>query len=207
MKIEAVETSYARWAPIYDKTFGAATNAGRNRAVEYINAHSGSVLEVGVGTGLSLEHYKSDLQVTGIDFSEQMLAKAQSKVGRMGLGHVVALKQMDARALDFPDNSFDTIAAMHVLSVVPEPERVMSEIARVLKPGGCVVITNHFVRTQGVLAFLERISAPFANVLGWHSDFKLETVLQERSLELELNKPLPPLGMMTFLVLRKSKAS
>ncbi len=204
MDIEAVELSYARWAPVYDKTFGFMTNVGRRRAVEYINTLSGSVLEVGVGTGLSLQHYKPDLQVTGIDFSAQMLAKAKDKVQLLGLKHVAALRQMDARTLQFPDNSFGTIAAMHVLSVVPEPQRVMSEIARVLRPGGRAVITNHFVRTKGVLAFLERISAPFANTIGWHSDFDIETVLQERTLKLGAQRPLPPLGMMTFLVLSKS---
>lgn len=204
MDIEAVQTSYARWAPVYDRTFGAVTNIGRRRAVEYINGLRGSVLEVGVGTGLSLQHYKPDLQVTGIDFSAEMLAKAQRKVECLHLDQVVALRQMDARTLDFPDNCFDTVATMQVLSVVPEPERVMSEIARVLKPGGKVVITNHFMRTKGTLALLERISAPFANIIGWHSDFAIETVLQEPTLTVEEQKTLPPLGMMTFLVLSKT---
>lgn len=204
MDIDTVKNSYARWAPIYDRTFGAATNVGRRRAVEYINARGGSVLEVGVGTGLSLGHYRPGMQVTGIDFSEEMLAKARTKVTEMGLRQVVALRQMDARALDFPDASFDTVVAMHVLSVVPEPERVMAEIARVCKPGGKVVITNHFQSTSGPLAALERVSAPFSNVLGWHSDFAIETVLGEPSLSVEERKPLPPLGMMTFLVLRKA---
>ncbi|NQY60785.1 class I SAM-dependent methyltransferase [Cognatishimia sp.] len=206
MEIEAVQTSYARWAPVYDRTFGAITNVGRRRAVRYINGLHGTVLEVGVGTGLSLPHYKSDLQVTGIDFSTDMLAKAQAKVQQLNLQHVAELRQMDARVLDFSDASFDTVAAMHVLSVVPEPENVMAEIARVLKPGGRVVITNHFVRKRGFLAFLERISAPFANVLGWHSDFELETILQESSLAVEEQGPLPPLGMMTFIVLQKAGA-
>lgn len=203
MDIEAVQISYARWAPVYDKTFGAVTNVGRRRAVEYINNLTGTVLEVGVGTGLSLQHYKPELQVTGIDFSSEMLAKARARVERMNLNQVVALRQMDARTLDFPNGSFDTIAAMHVLSVVPDPKKVMAEISRVLKPGGRVVITNHFVRTKGMLAFLEKISAPFADIIGWHSDFKIETVLQEQTLAVEEQKSLPPLGMMTFLVLTK----
>ena len=152
-----------------------------------------------------MQHYKSELQVTGIDFSVQMLAKAQAKVQRLELENVVALKQMDARTLEFPDKSFDTVAAMHVLSVVPEPERVMSEIARVLKPGGRVVISNHFVHTKGLLAFLEKVTAPFANTIGWHSDFEIETVLKERKLAVDMRKPLPPLGMMTFLVLVKTE--
>lgn len=206
LKIDAVQTSYARWAPVYDKTFGAVTNVGRRRAVRYINGLQGAVLEVGVGTGLSLPHYKPDLQVTGIDFSRDMLAKAQAKVEQLNLKHVAELRQMDARVLDFSDASFDTVAAMHVLSVVPEPEKVMAEIARVLKPGGRVVITNHFVRKRGFLAFLERISSPFANVLGWHSDFELETILQEPSLAVQEQGSLPPLGMMTFIVLQKSGA-
>ncbi|WP_170386176.1 class I SAM-dependent methyltransferase [Ruegeria atlantica] len=205
MDIKAVQTSYARWAPIYDKTFGAITNVGRQHAVDYINRHPGKVLEVGVGTGLSLENYGPETQVAGIDFSEDMLQKARDKVSNMSLSHVAELRQMDARALDFPDNHFDTVAAMHVLSVVPEPEKVMAEIARVCKPGGRVVITNHFQRKRGLLASLERIFAPLANTIGWHSDFEIETVLQEDALAVEEQRPLPPLGMMTFLVLRKTE--
>ena len=203
MDLNAVESSYARWAPIYDLTFGAITNIGRRRAVHFINARGGSVLEVGVGTGLSLQHYHPELQVSGIDYSPEMLGKARAKVERLALRQVVALRQMDARALDFADDSFDTIAAMHVLSVVPEPERVMAEMARVCKPGGKIVITNHFVRTKGLLASLERIAAPFANLIGWHSDFPIETVLKQKGLSLEKQVRLPPMGMMTFLVLTK----
>lgn len=205
MELKAVQSSYARWAPIYDRTFGAVTNAGRRRVVNYINRRGGSVLEVGVGTGLSLPHYGADLRVTGIDFSTEMLAKAETRVAEMGLANVAGLRQMDARDLDFPDASFDTVAAMHVLSVVPEPQKVMAEIARVLKPGGEVVISNHFKSTQGVLASLEKISAPFANVLGWHSDFEIGTILGEETLSLKEQESLPPFGMMTFLVLKKAR--
>lgn len=204
MELNAVRNSYARWAPIYDQTFGRLTNAGRRRSVAYINQYTGTVLEVGVGTGLSLPHYKPDLAVTGIDFSEEMLDKARDKVRLRTLDHVTELRQMDARTLDFPDDHFDTVTAMHVLSVVPEPERVMSEIARVCKPGGQVVIANHFARERGFLAILERLTAPLENVLGWHSDFAIERVLQDPRLSVDLNRPHPPFGMMTFLVLRKA---
>lgn len=204
MELNAVKNSYARWAVFYDQTFGAATNAGRRRATSYINNRDGSVLEVGVGTGLALPHYSPHLDVTGIDFSEEMLAKARAKTREKGLDHVTELRQMDARFLDYPDSAFDTVAAMHVLSVVPEPERVMAEIARVCKPGGQVVITNHFARDKGFLAALERISAPLENILGWHSDFEIERVLQEPSLRIVEQGTLPPMGMMTFLVLEKS---
>lgn len=207
MKIESVQSSYARWAPIYDRTFGAITSAGRRRAVSEINRRAGEVLEVGVGTGLSLRHYGPEVRVTGIDFSEEMLAKARVKVAEMKLDQVVTLEQMDARSLDFPDNSFDTVVAMHVLSVVPEPEHVMKEIARVLKPGGKVVITNHFRRRDGALGLLEKLFAPLAEVIGWHSDFELDTVLGERTLTIEEQQPLPPLGMMTYLVLTKTEGA
>lgn len=203
MKIEAVESSYARWAPVYDRTFGAVTDVGRRRAVSFINDRKGHVLEVGVGTGLSLPHYGPEVRITGVDFSAEMLAKAQRKVDALDLKKRVDLQRMDARELAFENASFDTIAAMHVLSVVPEPEKVMAEIARVLKPGGKIVITNHFAKTTGVMAGLERVAAPMANLIGWHSDFKMDTILQEPSLQISELRKLPPLGMMTFLVLEK----
>lgn len=204
LELNAVKTSYARWAPIYDKTFGAITNVGRRTAVDYINAQdAGNVLEVGVGTGLSLPNYRHDLSVTGIDFSEDMLTRAQAKVDQRGLDHVQDLRQMDARSLNFLDASFDVVAAMHIISVVPEPERVMAEMARVCKPGGLIVITNHFARETGMLARIERLSAPFANLLGWHSDFELSTVLKQPNLTVLEQRSLPPMGMMTFLVLQK----
>lgn len=205
MELNAIKTSYARWAPVYDKTFGAITNVGRRAAVDYINAQEAeNVLEVGVGTGLALPNYRPGLAVTGIDFSEDMLAKAQAKVDRLDLKQVRHLTQMDARMLDFPDASFDVVAAMHILSVVPEPERVMAEMARVCQPGGLIVITNHFARQTGLLARIERLTAPFANLLGWHSDFEISTVLKQADLSVIEQKPLPPMGMMTFLAMRKT---
>jgi phosphatidylethanolamine/phosphatidyl-N-methylethanolamine N-methyltransferase len=154
---------------------------------------------------LVLPNYRSDLDVSGIDFSGDMLAKAQAKVDLLGLDHVKSLRQMDARNLDFDDASFDVAAAMHIISVVPEPERVMAEMTRVCKPGGLIVITNHFARDTGILAWIERRTAPFANLLGWHSDFEINTVLKQPELAVIEQKPLPPMGMMTFLVLRKEQ--
>ncbi len=204
MDLDAVKVSYARWAPIYDRSFGAVTNRGRRQVVRYISQNPGRVLEVGVGTGLALPHYSPEMEVIGIDFSEEMLAKASAKVERFGLTHVKALQQMDARELAFPDDHFDTVTAMHVLSVVPQPERVMAEMVRVCKPGGQVVISNHFARDKGVLAVLERLAVPLEKLLGWHSDFPIDAVMQEAALQLIEKKPLPPFGMMTFLAFRKA---
>lgn len=203
MDLKAVQTSYARWAPIYDKTFGAVTNAGRRRATDFVTGLGGNVLEVGVGTGLSLPHYGPKVQITGIDFSDEMLEKARQRVAETGLANVRELRQMDARNLDYADGSFDAVVAMHVLSVVPEPGRVMAEISRVLKPGGLVVITNHFAREKGALAVLERAFAPLENLIGWHSDFEISQVLGELTLTVECRRQMPPFGMMTLLLLRK----
>lgn len=204
MEIEAIKTSYARWALFYDKTFGLVTNTARRRAVREINTWPAkTVLEVGVGTGMALEFYRPDLNVTGVDFSAEMLAKAQAKVNKNAYSHVKSLLQMDARELDFPDNSFDVVVAMHVVSVVPEPERVVAEMARVCKPGGKVLITNHFARKHGLLGALERLTAPLENLLGWHSDFEIDRVLGADNLQ-EINRStMPPLGMMTRLLQEK----
>jgi len=204
MELQAVERSYARWAPIYDRTFGAVTQVGRRRATALLSELGGSVLEVGVGTGLALRHYDRRVTVTGVDYSAEMLEKARAKVDAEGLHNVVALHRMDARKLDFADESFDHVAAMHVISVVPEPEKVMSEIARVLRPGGSVVIVNHFARKAGALALAERVAAPVADLLGWHSDFDRARVLGEASLTLADECTLPPLGMMTLMRFVKS---
>lgn len=203
MDILAVKKSYARWAPIYDLTFGAITNHGRRRVVSYINTRGGTVLEVGVGTGLSLRNYSDNVDVTGVDYSREMLEKARKRQQDLALAPVKKLLEMDARKMSFADNSFDTVTAMHILSVVPDPEQVMAEIARVLKPGGQVVIANHFAHKTGFWAFAGKVCAPLYNLLGWHSDFDIATIMGQDSLLVKQKHSFPPFGMMTFLVLEK----
>lgn len=123
MDLAAISTSYARWARFYDQSFGAVTRIGRRRSVEWINARGGRVLEIGVGTGLSLPFYGPHTRVTGIDFSGEMLSRAQERVAREGLAPVELLARMDARRLAFAEASFDVVTAMHVMSVVPIPNR------------------------------------------------------------------------------------
>ncbi|MBR3371425.1 MAG: methyltransferase domain-containing protein [Rhodobacteraceae bacterium] len=204
MKPEAITASYRRWAPIYDMTFGRITNTGRRHATRVANKTGGKVLEVGVGTGLALPFYDPSLDVTGIDFSEDMLTRARAKVAEENLGHVRELRQMDARKLDFPDASFDIIVAMHLISVVPDPEKVMAEMARVCKPGGQILLVNHFARDDGWLAWLERKFAPFADYMGWHSNFPKDRVLGEQALQLVEETPLTRLGVFTFLRMEKT---
>ena len=142
--------AYRRWAPVYDYTFGAFSTAGRRHAVEIINGSTGRVLEVGVGTGLALPNYKQHLDIVGIDLAPEMLEKARERVKAERLTNVSGLYEMDASNLRFPDNSFDTVAAMYLITVVPDPQKVMLELARVTKPGGEVMLVNHFSQDEGV---------------------------------------------------------
>lgn len=207
MELAAVKASYRFWAPIYDYTFGRITRAGRFRVADRVNARGGRVLEIGVGTGLSLGRYQPHVEVTGIDVSLEMLDKARRKVAEGRLTHVVRIGEMDARTLAFPDNHFDTVVAMHVISVVPDPEKVAAEMARVCKPGGEVLILGHFARDRGFLALLERLFAPLANVIGWHSDFDEARILGVTSLSVILRRPSSPFGIFTLLVQEKQSAT
>jgi phosphatidylethanolamine/phosphatidyl-N-methylethanolamine N-methyltransferase len=195
----SVRHAYRRWAPVYDYTFGQVAEAGRKHAVSIINARKGSVLEVGVGTGLSLPCYGSHLTITGIDLSPEMLEKARARVDRAKLGNVAGLYEMDAGALTFADESFDTVVAMYVMTVVPYPERVMRELERVCAPGGEVVLVNHFSQDDGARGFLERKLAPFADLIGWRPVFEFDRVLVCDDLKLVERRSLKPFGLFTML--------
>lgn len=199
MDADSVRHAYRRWAPVYDFTFGLIAEAGRKHAVKIINRRKGRVLEVGVGTGLSLLCYGSHLTITGIDLSPEMLAKAQDKVERKKLDYVAALHEMDAGALSFPDESFDTVVAMYVMTVVPEPHRVMRELERVCAAGGEVILVNHFSQDEGFRGWFERRLAPFADLIGWRPVFGLDQVLVCEDLRLAERRALRPLGLFTML--------
>lgn len=199
MDAYSIRHAYRRWAPVYDFTFGLVAGTGRKHAVRIIDERKGSVLEVGVGTGLSLPCYGSHLTITGIDLSPEMLAKARDKVARKKLKNVAALHEMDAGALAFPDGSFDTVVAMYVMTVVPEPERVMRELERVCAPGGEVILVNHFSQEEGVRGWLERKLAPFADFIGWRPVFGLDQVLVCDDLRLDKRRSLRPFGLFTML--------
>jgi phosphatidylethanolamine/phosphatidyl-N-methylethanolamine N-methyltransferase len=199
MDAASVRHAYRRWAPIYDFTFGLIAETGRKHAVQIINRRKGRVLEVGVGTGLSLPCYGSHLRITGIDLSPEMLAKAREKVERKGLDHVIGLHEMDAGALAFPDESFDTVVAMYVMTVVPDPERVMRELERVCAPGGEVILVNHFSQEEGLRGWFERRLAPFGDLLGWRPVFGLDQVLVCEDLRLAERRALRPFGLFTML--------
>jgi phosphatidylethanolamine/phosphatidyl-N-methylethanolamine N-methyltransferase len=208
LSIAAVREAYKRWAPVYDSTFGMIANRGRRKAVELINQRRGGrVLEVGVGTGLSLPHYAPYLKIFGVDISPDMLDKARERVGKHDLRNVEGLREMDAAHLDFPDNAFDIVVAMYVMTVVPNPERVMQELERVCAPGGEVMIVNHFSQDNGARGWVERKMAPYADHLGWHPIFPLERVMGRPMLALIERKPLWPAGLFTLVRFRKLKTA
>jgi phosphatidylethanolamine/phosphatidyl-N-methylethanolamine N-methyltransferase len=194
-----VKVAYRRWAPVYDSTFGRVATEGRHQAVEQINQSSGRVLEVGVGTGLSLPDYKPHLSITGIDLSPDMLERARERVEEENLNNVTGLYEMDAGELDFPDAHFDTVVAMYVMTVVPDPEKVMRELARVTKPGGQVLLVNHFSQEDGVRGWVERRMAPFAEHIGWRPVFDVGRVMVCDDLELQERNSLRPFGLFTLM--------
>ncbi len=200
-----VREAYRRWAPVYDTTFGAVAATARRKAVELINQRRGTVLEVGVGTGLSLPNYAPYLKITGIDLSPEMLAKAQERVAKDGLRNIETLREMDASQLDFPDDSFNTVVAMYVMTVVPDPDKVMAELERVCAPGGEVMLLNHFSQDHGVRGWVERKMAPFADKLGWHPVFPIDRVMIRPNLSLIERRPLWPMGLFTLVRFRKLK--
>lgn len=200
---DAVKAAYRRWAPVYDNTFGRFASEGRKHAVEIINQGRGRVLEVGVGTGLSLPAYGRHLEIVGIDLSPEMLEKARERVSTERLRNVAGLHEMDAGELEFPDAAFDTVVAMYVMTVVPDPEKVMRELSRVCRPGGEVMLVNHFSAEEGMRGWVERRMAPFADMLGWRPVFDVERVLVCDDLTLMEKRGLRPWGLFTMMRFRK----
>jgi phosphatidylethanolamine/phosphatidyl-N-methylethanolamine N-methyltransferase len=178
MQIEAVKAAYRRYASVYDALFGPVLQPGRKAVLEALECRPGDrVLEVGVGTGLSLPMYPSFVRVTGVDLSREMLEKARVRVARRALTNVEGLHEMDAQAMDFPDASFDKIVAMYVVSVVQEPARLLAELHRVCKPNGEIFLVNHVRSTNPIIGAVEKGLARFSNQIGFHPDFDLHSLV------------------------------
>lgn len=206
MDIHVIEKVYRRYAKRYDFYFGALFQPGRKAVIDRMRCRPGErILEVGVGTGLSLPLYPSGVQVTGIDISDEMLARARTRTARDGLEHVAALLRMDAEHMQFRDDSFDKVVAMYVVSVVPSPAQLVAEMRRVCRPGGELYIVNHFQHANPIVAGMERLMAPLSRLLGFHPDFSLENFLQETGLEVSERIPVNLLGYWTLLRARNNK--
>lgn len=187
LSVTAVETDfvagvYEKLASIYDYVFGPTLHAGRLQALQRMSMSNGErVLEVGVGTGINLSLYPRESQVTGIDLSDSMLEKAYERVAKNALRNV-RLLQMDATSLVFPDDSFDIVYAPYLISVVPDPVTVAREMRRVCRPGGRIIILNHFRSSNGLLSYIERALSPFTVHIGFKSDLDLPAFLAQAEL-------------------------
>jgi phosphatidylethanolamine/phosphatidyl-N-methylethanolamine N-methyltransferase len=178
MQIEAVKAAYRRYARIYDVVFGAVLQPGRRAVLEALRLKPGDrVLEVGVGTGISLPLYPRSVRITGIDVSHEMLEKARARVARAKLTNVDALLEMDAEEMSFPDASFDKVVAMYVVSVVPRPEKLLEELHRVCRPDGEIFIVNHFQSENRIVGTIERALGSFSSQIGWDPEVDLRKLV------------------------------
>ena len=200
---QTVTKAYARWAPVYDLVFGAVFERGRQAAVAAAERVGGRILEVGVGTGISLSLYSKDCRLCGVDISAPMLRKAEERVAELGLSNVEGLWVMDAERLSFADNSFDVVVAQYVITTVPNPEATLDEFARVLRPGGEIVLVSRVGAEAGLRRSIEHWFQPAARKLGWRSEFPFEryTKWAQRTAGVRLveNRAVPPFGHFSLI--------
>jgi len=203
----SVERAYARWAPVYDLVFGAVFDTGRRAAIvaaeQVCGSTGGRILEVGVGTGISLPDYARQNRLVGIDLSEPMLRKAQERVVEQNIRNVEALAVMDAERMALPDRSFDVVVAQFVITAVPNPETTLDEFARVIRPGGEIVLVNHIGAETGPRRAFELCFAPIARRLGWRPEFKFSRLSdwakRHGGVRLVEHRPMPPLGHFSLI--------
>ncbi|HEX6006854.1 MAG TPA: class I SAM-dependent methyltransferase [Burkholderiales bacterium] len=202
-KIERVYTGYAK---VYNRIFGTIFQRSREAAIRDLDVQPGErVLEVGVGTGLCLPLYPKNCQITGVDLSDGMLDRARELVRERHLTHV-RLFRMDAGALDFPDGSFDTVVAAYVVTAVPDHRKVMSEMIRVCRPGGRIMLLNHFTNDSKLIAAVEKAISPLCKHIGFRTDLSVADVLDGWPVIMHRHKRLNPLQMWHFVECINAKA-
>lgn len=168
----AVQRAYRFWAPVYDVAWRPVLSQAHKAAALAARDVGGRILEIGVGTGLTFDHYRgAEVEIYGIDRCEEMLAKARQKVESGRYPEVRDLQNMDAHDLRFPDGFFDCVLAQFVITLVAKPEVVLSECARVLRPGGELILASHFYSERGIIAGVERLSAAPLRALGLRPEF------------------------------------
>jgi len=189
MQIESVKAAYRRYAAVYDAVFGPVLQPGRKAVVQALKLRPGErVLEVGVGTGLSLPLYPRDVKITGIDVSREMLEKARRRVARRRLANIEALLEMDAERMSFADASFDKVVAMYVVPVVADPVRLLEELHRVCKPDGEIFLVNHVRSDNRFIAAFENGLARFSDKIGFRPDFQLRDMVSDENQITEVSR-------------------
>ena len=193
MNLESLERVYTNYSTVYDQTFGKAFNQSREFAVRGLPIQADDkVLEVGVGTGMALPLYPRHCNITGIDLSEGMLKVAQERIDQHGLNHVTLLR-MDAGAMEFEENAFDLVMAAYVVTAVPDYRKVVSEMIRVCRPGGRIVMLNHFSNGNKLIAAVEKLISPMCQRIGFRTDLSLNHVLEGTSLQVAKKEKMNPL--------------
>lgn len=210
METDKVASAYGKWAPVYDLVFGPVFRRGRADSIRVAERIGGRILEVGVGTGISLPGYDKSNRLYGVDISEPMLDKARRRVAALGLDNVEAIEVMDAENLQFPDDSFDVIVAQYVVTAVPNPERALDEFARVVRPGGEIVIATRVGAEGGMRKTIEKTLMPVTTRLGFRTDFPWERytdwAAKTPSVRLVERRALPPLGHFSLVRFEKLAA-
>ena len=205
---EGVTKAYARWAPIYDLVFGKVFAKGRGASIAAADRIGGRILDVGVGTGLSLSAYARTTRIVGVDISEPMLRKALARVKEFKLDNVESIAVMDAKNLALADNSFDAVVAQYVVTAVPDPEATLDDFVRVLKPGGELILVNHIGAESGPRQWFELGFAPIARKLGWRPEFPWQRLVNwsagHGGVTLIERQPMPPLGHFSLIRYRKA---
>ncbi len=200
---ESIEKAYAAWAPVYDLVFGKVFDAGRKASIAAADRIGGRILDVGVGTGISLPDYRRDIRLVGVDYSAAMLKKAHRRVIEQKLDHVEALAVMDAKFLGFPDAFFDAVVAQYVITAVPDPEATLDEFTRVVKPGGEIILVNHIGAERGSRKVFEQCFSPVARRLGWRPEFPWQRLVDWASrnsgVKLLERVPMPPMGHFSLI--------
>lgn len=205
-EIEAHESKlYAELAPLYDKVFGKIFYTRLERVIEDLDIPIGAkILEVGAGTGTSFPAYPTHCEVTGIDLAPDMLSRARQKILDNSWTHI-KVREMNALELEFPDNSFDYVMAFHVVTVVPDPIRMISEAKRVCKPGGRIVVVNHFTSEFPLVGSLTQALDPLTRWLGWRTDLKLKPFIETTHLSVDKAYKLSKASLYTVLLGRKDR--
>lgn len=202
-----VAKAYARWAPVYDLVFGQVFAAGRKASIAAAERIGGRILDVGVGTGISLAAYARTNRIVGVDYSEPMLRKAYERVAADKLSHVDALALMDAQRLGFRNGFFDVVVAQYVITTVPDPEAALDEFARVTRPGGEIILANHLGADAGARRLFEQGFAPIARRLGWRPEFRWQRIAQwiagHGGVRVVERRPIPPLGHFSLIRLER----
>jgi phosphatidylethanolamine/phosphatidyl-N-methylethanolamine N-methyltransferase len=203
ISVDNVVNTYRFYAPLYDRIFGAVFEPGRRALTNAVSAlNPASILEVGVGTGLTLWRYPATSSIVGIDISNDMLNIARERAAELSDRNIY-LTAMDAESMDFPDGSFDCIAMPYVLSVTPHPERLVAEIRRVCRKGGTILILNHFSGSR-FWWFLERAVRSLADRIGFRSDFCFEEQILKYDWEIQSVKKVNFLGLSTLVTIRNT---